>query len=139
MSKYCFSCAWSLPQRLLEGELFQDWNKDVSNLLLSVANVKKYKLRRKNKRHKGVSSTVMVFVAAFIYTNKLMDNSDICLYFAVSKWFQFNILVDCGIFFNWAIHEGRPLQWYWATLVPRSDAVLFPCEIVLCLQHVLIL
>lgn len=40
MAKYGFSCARSHPQRLLEGELFLDWYKNVSDLPLFVANVK---------------------------------------------------------------------------------------------------
>lgn len=114
MAKYCFSCARSHPQRLLEGELFQGWHKKVSDLPLSVANVKNTdSFGRRNKNHKGVSSTVLVFVATFISTNKFTSNSDISLHYAVSesKSFQFNSLVNCSVSKNWAIHKGRSLQW----------------------------
>lgn len=69
MAKYGFSCAWSHPQGLLEGELLQDWHKNVSDLPVSIANVNANWFGRKNKNHKGVSSTVMVFVATFISIN----------------------------------------------------------------------
>lgn len=86
MAKYGFSCAQSHPQRLLEGELLQDWHKNVSDLPLSVANVQNTNsLERKNKNHRAILSTVMVFVATFISTNKFMSNSDISLQYAVQE------------------------------------------------------
>lgn len=56
----------------------QDWHKDGSNLPLPVANDKNIDLLgRKNKNHKGISSTVMEFVAAFTSINKCVGNGDI--------------------------------------------------------------
>lgn len=54
MAKYCFSCTRSHPQRLLEGDLFQDWHENVSDSPVSVANVKNTSsFGRTNKNHKG--------------------------------------------------------------------------------------
>lgn len=107
-AKYCFSCARSHPQRLLEGKLFKTGTRNVSDLPLPVAHVKNTNsLEKTNKNHKGISSTVMVFVAAFISTNRFMSNSDFSLQYAVPglKWFQFITLVNCSVFKNWASHK----------------------------------
>lgn len=84
MAKDCVSCARSRPQRLLEGELFQAWHKNVSDFPLSVVTVKHTNsFGRKNKAHKGQWSTVTVFVATFISTN--LSDSDVSVQFAVSE------------------------------------------------------
>lgn len=70
MAEHWFSRARSHPQRLVEGEPFRDGHEKVADFPLCVANVKNTNsLERKNKNHKGVSSTVLVSVATFFPTN----------------------------------------------------------------------
>lgn len=95
MAQYCFSCARSPPQGLLEGELFQDWHKDVSDAPVSVANVNNTNaVGRKNKTTRSIEHRDGV-CRSFYFLDKFMSHGDVSRQYlgSESKWFPFNILV----------------------------------------------
>lgn len=85
MAQYCVSCARSPPQGLLEGELFQDWHKNVSDAPVSVANVNSANaFGRKNKTTRPIEHRDGVCRNVY-FLAKLMSNGDVSLQYSGSE------------------------------------------------------